>query len=207
MHPGPAGGVRAWGIRAVVLVLVAVYSGLTAALRPFTAPMEAAIGLPILGMAVVAASGRRTLRPRATEEAAPAMPVTWSVAWPWLVLFGALAGWELLAYLSSPRRDHPTLSSMVGVVLDSYPGRAALIAAWLSLGWALFLRLGPGAGPGVSPPSPPASGPSPPAVRPVTPLERPPLATPRKGPPESSARPTVPTTPLEPANPPYGDRP
>ncbi len=59
---------------------------------------------------------------------------------PWAVLFGLLAVFEVAAYLSSPRRDHPTLSSMADALMNTHPGRAAVFALWLLLGWALLLR-------------------------------------------------------------------
>lgn len=153
MLPRPAGGRSAHVVRALVLVAVVVCCGAAAVLRPFTVPVEVAVAVAIAGTAGLAAAGRPGPRPPAMEEAAPARPPTWANAWPWLALFGALAGWELAAFFSSPRHDHPTISSMLAEVINSYPGRAALIAAWLSLGWVLFLRPGRSGGRPGSPPA------------------------------------------------------
>lgn len=113
------------------LAAVAAYCWGAAGLRPFTAPMEAAVGAAIGLTAVLAVAHRR--RPPAAGPAGPG-------SLGWAVLAAGLAGWELRSYVSSPRRDNPTLSSMAAILLDSHPGRAALIGAWLVLGWALFLR-------------------------------------------------------------------
>ena len=48
--------------------------------------------------------------------------------------------WELLALFSSPRDDHPTLSSMSDDVMSTHPGRALTFALWLLVGWLLFVR-------------------------------------------------------------------
>ncbi len=53
-------------------------------------------------------------------------------------LLALLAALETAEYLSSPRRLHPTLSSMANALMDTHPGRAAVFAAWLLVGWALF---------------------------------------------------------------------
>lgn len=127
MRPG-------WRRRVVIAAGVAAtsaYCWVAAGLRPFTAPMEAAVGAAIGLMAVVAVVGRR--RPPVAAQAGPG-------SLGWAVLAAVLAAWELRSYVSSPRRDNPTLSSLAGTLLDSHPGRAALIGAWLVLGWALFLR-------------------------------------------------------------------
>ena len=62
---------------------------------------------------------------------------------PWAVLFGLLTAFEVAEYFSSPRRDHPTLSSIADSLMNTHPGRAAAFALWLLLGWALLLRRAP----------------------------------------------------------------
>ena len=80
---------------------------------------------------------------------------------PWIVLAMAFTAFELLEYLSEPRRAHPTLSSLSDELTSSQTGRAVLFLAWLALG-ALFVapRLRHRA-PAHSPPahSPPAHSP------------------------------------------------
>jgi hypothetical protein len=52
----------------------------------------------------------------------------------WAALLLAIAAWELLAFFSSPRRDHPTLSSIADRIMSVHAGRALVFAAWLALG-------------------------------------------------------------------------
>lgn len=49
----------------------------------------------------------------------------------WGALLGALAAWQLAAYLQQPRREHPTLSSLTGAVLDTHPERTMAFLLWL----------------------------------------------------------------------------
>jgi uncharacterized membrane protein len=58
----------------------------------------------------------------------------------WIGLVAVLLAWELTAYFSSPRHDHPTLSTVADYIMSSHPGRAAMFALWLALGWLLFVR-------------------------------------------------------------------
>lgn len=122
--------VRRWPVPVGSAAAALAYCWFAAALRPFTAPMDAAIALPTALMAVPAAldrsgPGRRRLTPLRQ-------------AWPWVVLTVGLVAVELMAYLSSPRDRHPTLSSMADALMATHAGRAAAMAAWLALGFGLF---------------------------------------------------------------------
>jgi hypothetical protein len=115
---------------ALVVVGLAGYSWVAAGLRPFTIPEEVMVAIPAL--LVFAAAWRPTREPP---------PVRWSgvsVAL-WLGLVVIAVGWELLAYFSSPRHDHPTLSVIADEIMSVHPGRALLFLLWLVLGW-LFVR-------------------------------------------------------------------
>jgi hypothetical protein len=68
----------------------------------------------------------------------PSAPRRGRAVWVGLVLL--LVGWELIAYFSSPRHDHPTLSTIADDAMSGHPGRAAAFALWLTLGWLLFVR-------------------------------------------------------------------
>ena len=57
---------------------------------------------------------------------------------PWIVLAMAFTAFELLEYVSEPRRAHPTFSSLTDELTSSQAGRAVLFLAWLALG-ALFV--------------------------------------------------------------------
>jgi Family of unknown function (DUF6186) len=122
----------------VVLVgaLIGAYSWFSADLRPFTIPIGAVVAIPSVVVASLtwSQSGSRTTM-TADEKALRRLDAA-----PWAVVFGLLTAFEVAAYLSSPRRDHPTLSSMADALMNTHPGRAAVFAFWLLLGWALFLR-------------------------------------------------------------------
>ena len=123
---------RAGAVAAAVAVVVG-YCWVAAGLRPFTAPEAVAVAVPEAAMAVVAWRRQPGRRQMAAAGAARA-------AAPWLALFGALTVWEVVAYFSAPRHEHPTLSSMADALMSTHPGRAALFATWLLLGLALCGR-------------------------------------------------------------------
>lgn len=56
----------------------------------------------------------------------------------WSALIGALAVWELAAYVASPRQGHPTLSWISDDITSGHPARAVVFALWLVLGLRLF---------------------------------------------------------------------
>lgn len=58
----------------------------------------------------------------------------------WAVVVLALAGWQLQAYVQEPRDDHPTLSSLIGALVDTRPERAVLFLAWLVVARELARR-------------------------------------------------------------------
>jgi hypothetical protein len=115
------------------------YSWFAGGFRPFTWPMNIAVIIPVLVTAALAwirfrigRIGRFVrIRAAAPRHAGPAV---------WIGLFSLLITWELIAYFSSPRHDHPTLSSITDSAMSTHPGRAAVFALWLVLGWLLFLR-------------------------------------------------------------------
>ncbi|HUA43023.1 MAG TPA: DUF6186 family protein [Streptosporangiaceae bacterium] len=57
----------------------------------------------------------------------------------WLLLIGAVFAWEGLA-LSGISGSVPTLSATFRAIMRYPPGRWALFALWLWLGWHLFVR-------------------------------------------------------------------
>lgn len=118
---------------AVVVVGVAAVAGycwIAAGLRPFTLPIAVAVAIPEVAMAGVAWRRRVRGNPPAVSIRREAVP--------WVTLLVVLAAWELTAYFSSPRQEHPTLSSIADSLGGTHVGRAALFAVWLLLGWALF---------------------------------------------------------------------
>jgi hypothetical protein len=130
MRPTSARGVRA--IEEGLVGLIAGYSWWAAGLLPFSAPIDTAVAIPA-GIAVALAWGRNP-----TGWPADKPPLTWRAAAPWLGWIGLLVVLETVNYFSSPRSDHPTLSSMADSLMGSHAGRAAVFAAWLALGWLFF---------------------------------------------------------------------
>jgi hypothetical protein len=57
-----------------------------------------------------------------------------------VVLAVVLAAWQLVAYLQSPRHEHPTLSSLTNAVLSSQPARTAAFILWLAIMFGLARR-------------------------------------------------------------------
>jgi hypothetical protein len=114
------------------------YAWIAAGLRPFTTPEEVFVAVPIVPVVLLAAWPRRS----ASEEIEMAVitPPRQRGAVIWIALFAAAAAWELLALSSTPRDDHPTLSSIADRVMSTHPGRAAVFALWLALGAALVYR-------------------------------------------------------------------
>ena len=126
-------GERARWLVPLVVLAVAVYSWVAAGLRPFTIGEEVMVAIPAL---VVFAAAWRPTR--------PPPPVRWSRASValWLGLVILAVGWELFAFFSSPRDDHPTLSVITDEIMSVHAGRAVLFSSWLTLGW-LFVRTPP----------------------------------------------------------------
>lgn len=58
----------------------------------------------------------------------------------WIALSVAIATFELVMYLESPRHEHPTLSSLSDDLTRWKLGHAVLFVAWLGLGWLLLKR-------------------------------------------------------------------
>lgn len=112
---------------AIVLVAFAV---VVASVRSFTWP--ALVLTAIAGIVVLVLASRRS---------ADAGPITRRQGIGlWAVLAGAVLAWELLAYLQSPRDDHPTISSMLDALEAHRPLRAALFIGWALLGRELARR-------------------------------------------------------------------
>jgi hypothetical protein len=119
-------------------IVVAGYSWWATGLRPFTLPIEVAVGIPVLILLVLSWHRSRLGAVPAELQRRP----PWSGLVAWGVLFGALVAWELAAYVASPRHAHPTLSSITDSITSAHPARALVFALWVLLGFTLFLRRG-----------------------------------------------------------------
>lgn len=136
------GGVRTTRLTqrgAAIIAGALVYSWFAAGFRPFTWPENLAVAIVVLlGLVVVArwwGWSRRVEHPE--SERAGARRFAGAV---WVGLVAVLVAWELTAYFSSPRHDHPTLSTIADDIMSSHPGRTVMFGLWLALGWLLFAR-------------------------------------------------------------------
>lgn len=106
--------------------------------RPFTDPGDAVVAAAVaLLLSIVVAQGRAPLPPflRRRSTAPGGGGVT-----PWIVIAAIAIGWELFCWSRSPRRDHPTLSYLLGLITVHDAGRALVFLAWLVLGWAVITQ-------------------------------------------------------------------
>ena len=117
-------------MQAVGLAGVLAYAWWATGRRPFTATATlAVVGAGVVTMAIAQAR-------RIPHDTRPSL----AGATGWLVLFAALAGWQLFAYVQEPRTQHPTLSSLINATLDTHTGRALAFTAWLVFGYRLTRR-------------------------------------------------------------------
>lgn len=116
------------------MMVVMGYSWLATGLRPFTIPIDAAVGAPAL--LLLGFSWHRSRLGGVRADQRPRPPRSSVIVWAALV--GTLAAWELVAYTASPRQDHPTLSSIADDITSGHPARAVVFALWLGLGSHLF---------------------------------------------------------------------
>jgi hypothetical protein len=119
---------------ASVVVLIGIYVWVAAGLRPFTRGEEIMVAIPAL-IGLVGA-----FLPIRTAVAADASRASRASIAVWLLLVGLALSWELYAYFSSPRDQHPTLSVIADEVMSVHAGRALMFLAWLALGWVLISR-------------------------------------------------------------------
>ena len=114
----------------VAVVAIGVYSWVAAGLRPFTLAEEVMVAIPAI--LVLAAAWR----PSRTADVHGVRSSCGSAAL-WIGLVVVAFAYELFAFFSSPRADHPTLSVIADNVMGAHPGRALVFVLWLALGWAL----------------------------------------------------------------------
>jgi hypothetical protein len=123
---------RRWALLVVAAAIADTVVVATA--EPFT--WRAGVGTAI-GIAGVVAAG--IVSARRTGGSATVAAGKDSVLRPgvyaWAGLAAAIALFELLNFLLLPRHDHPTISSLLGVLTAGGVGRAALFACWLLAGW------------------------------------------------------------------------
>jgi hypothetical protein len=117
-----------WG--GVAIVVVFAYGWWAVSLPPFSWQATAAV---VGGGAVGLLVGSR--RRRRSRGKGPATGVGW-----WLAVAGAMALWQLVAYVQAPRHEHPTVSSLANALLETQPARATAFVLWVLGGVALAQR-------------------------------------------------------------------
>ncbi|WP_194894679.1 hypothetical protein [Catenulispora pinisilvae] len=104
------------------------YSLIGGTFRRLTIPAEIATLLP--GAAIV----WYALRPATDRFPAPDAAINRRTTLPWAVLAVAFGIWELYAAARGSTHAHPTLSILLGPLIDPPPARAAGYVAWLLAG-------------------------------------------------------------------------
>ena len=129
------------GVFAAAGLLWAVMASST---RPFTGGADVVTAIPpIVAVAVLAVRMRTAGGPTSTTplphpfDPVPKRLGRWSLAW--LAMAVAVGSWELFCYLSAPRLEHPTLSTLIDMLDSSRSGKVTGFALWLVLGWFLVL--------------------------------------------------------------------
>lgn len=120
------------------------YALLVSFTHPFTWAADAvtAVALVVVaGVTVRASPPRRRRRghePAGTHAHLREPPTRRALVWMAPLL--AITGWELYCFVSLPRVEHPTLSSLIDLLDSTRPGKFAAIVLWLALGWFLVSR-------------------------------------------------------------------
>ncbi|HTX00279.1 MAG TPA: hypothetical protein VMD59_15980 [Acidimicrobiales bacterium] len=131
-------------LTAAGLVAAGGYSWFAGGTRPFTTPAGAltgatyAVAVPLAWWAMQRRrSGRDTPEAGPAHAAARTRVVQLSA---WIVTFVLVGVFELVMYLSGPRRSHPTISSLIAELAQGRSGRSLVFLLWLLLGWVLVGR-------------------------------------------------------------------
>jgi hypothetical protein len=134
----PAGGLWRWLAAAVLLAGGVLYAWLAGTFIRYSWP--ATVAVTGLGAIVVLIGWRGPLLHRPARDRLPAVG---TALWVVVLVSGCL--WELVSLLRQPSLTatsyaHPTISALTDPVLASAGGRAAVLAAWLAIGWYLVRR-------------------------------------------------------------------
>ncbi len=114
------------------------YAGLLASTTPFTPEADAVTAVALAAAAAVLLV--RLTRSRTLPAGAAAVDESpeGASALPWVVLLAVVAGWELYCFFGGPRPAHPTLSTVYDLAARWPAAKAAIVLAWLALGWELL---------------------------------------------------------------------
>jgi hypothetical protein len=126
----------------VVVVAAGTEIALAAAARPFTVLSDVVVSIALAAMLAVVAVQRLVHSvPRAVARRPPRVDAQPAGAWwPWVVLVLLVTAWELFCFATSPRPDHPTLSSLLDMLTVHGAWRAVAFTGWLALGGYLVTR-------------------------------------------------------------------
>jgi hypothetical protein len=108
----------------VIALALATYAWWATSLRPFTVPSLTAV----LAAGVLAAAVGAALLPQRVR----ASPVPHRDVWVGLV--AAVALWELVEFARHPRSEHPTISSLTNTLFANHPARTLGLLLWFALG-------------------------------------------------------------------------
>jgi len=125
------------GAAAVAYAVAASYT------RPFTAGADTVTVIPLAVAAIAVAARLRTARvsdstPSERDPEPPTGSTRWSRLWAAAVVVAL--SWELYCYSSTPRSEHPTLSTLIDLLDSTRIGKITAFALWLALGWYLVRR-------------------------------------------------------------------
>ncbi len=127
--------------RFILVSLGCAVAALASFTHAFTVGADLVTAIPVIigGLVVVprVATTPRSVADLPAEDPAvrPVRLSRWALGW--LALFVAVAGWELYCYVSTPRSQHPTLSSLIDMLDATQTGKGIAFLLWLALGWYL----------------------------------------------------------------------
>jgi hypothetical protein len=123
--------------KGVAVVVVLAYGWWFTDRQPFTGGADLALLVPIVLLIGIAQTRRFRRRHEPPAPTGPRAPMFHFAVVVWSAIAAAVLAWELLALRSSPRSQHPTISSLVETIEQHHVGRIVLFLAWLWLGWTL----------------------------------------------------------------------
>jgi hypothetical protein len=123
--------------KGVAVVAVLAYGWWFTDRQPFTGGADLALLVPIVLLIGIAQARRFRRRHEPPSPSGPRASMFHLAVVVWSAIATVVLAWELLALRSSPRSQHPTISSLVETVEQHHLGRIVLFVAWLALGWTL----------------------------------------------------------------------
>lgn len=106
--------------------------------HPFTWSADTVVALAYAVALTLAWSRRATVvHPAATPALLAEQVTLWRRTRAWIALAVVTVTWEILCLVAHPRRDHPTMSSLINQFDRSNVSRGLFFVAWLALGLTL----------------------------------------------------------------------